>query len=193
LRRTLAPLARRALAAAGPLAAPLRRAAPRANLKLPITPALIEAELAASLRRLGTSYVDLFALHAPDPAEAGRDDVLRALEAVLAAGKARAVAVAGGPEAAAAALAAGAPYGVLQLPLPPPGAGAGVLAAARGAGLGVVLHSVIGAAAGEAPARALARAFALNPDGVVLASMFSGANLAANLAAAARPPGAPAG
>ena len=34
------------------------------------------------------------------------------------------------------------------------------------------------------------RAFALNPDGVVLAAMASEASRAANLAAAARPPAA---
>lgn len=36
----------------------------------------------------------------------------------------------------------------------------------------------------------MARAFALNPEGVVLVSMFSDGSRAANLAAAARPVGA---
>ena len=42
-------------------------------------------------------------------------------------------------------------------------------------------------AALRASARLLARAFALNPDGVVLVSMFSPRSLAANLSAADRP------
>ena len=95
LRRALMPLARRVLALAGPLGARLRRAAPAANVKLPLTGELITASLEASLKRLGTDYVDLFALHAPTPAEIARDDILRALEAIVAAGKARAVGVAG--------------------------------------------------------------------------------------------------
>ena len=53
-----------------------RAAAPKANAKPPLTPALITGSLEASLRRLGTDHVDLFALHAPDPAEVGRDDIL---------------------------------------------------------------------------------------------------------------------
>ena len=74
LRRRLAPLARGALALARPAAARLRRAAPPANAKPPLTPALIVGSLEASLRRLGLDHVELFALHAPDPAEVGRDD-----------------------------------------------------------------------------------------------------------------------
>jgi aryl-alcohol dehydrogenase-like predicted oxidoreductase len=212
LRRIAVPLARRALAVAGPLAARLRKAAPAANAKLALTPELVTSSLEASLRRLGTDYVDLYALHGPTPAEVVRDDIRRALEAILAAGKARAVAVAG--DAAAAAAAGLAPYGAVQLPLPPPGAEAGALTAARAAGLGTLVHSVFAGghaalerrmaaepalaararAAGQGDAGSglarllLARAFALNPDGVVLVSMASEARRAANLAVAADPP-----
>jgi aryl-alcohol dehydrogenase-like predicted oxidoreductase len=210
LRRLAVPLARRALQ--GPLAGWLRRAAPAANVKLALTPELITGSLEASLRRLGTDYVDLFALHAPAPAEVGRDDVLRALEAIVAAGKARAVGVAG--DAAAAAAAAG--YGVVQLPLPPPGADTAALDAVRATGQGVIVHSVFGARealarrmAGDATLAARARAagqgdtnrglgrllieraFALNPDGVVLAAMASEASRAADLAAAGAVPADP--
>jgi len=198
LRRRLMPLARRALGLAGPLGGRLRRAAaargPAANVRAPLTPALLTGSLEASLRRLGVDHVDLFALHAPDPAEVGRDDIVRALEAILAAGKARAVAVAGDAAAAAAALAAlaaGAPYGVVQLALPAETEpdGLGVLDAARAAGLGAVTHSVFasgpvgGGAAPDAGAGRLARAFGLNPDGVVLVSMLSARSRAATLAA----------
>jgi aryl-alcohol dehydrogenase-like predicted oxidoreductase len=201
LRRRLMPLARGALALAGPkLTARLRRAAPAANAKPPLTPGLIAASLDASLRRLGLERVDLFALHAPDADEVGRDDVLAALEAVLAAGKARAVAVAGDAAAAAAALAVGAPYAAVQLAVPGPDdrAAAAVLAAAPAAGFGTLVHSVFGAG-GTPPAAGrerLARAFALNPEGVVLVSMLSAESRAATLAAAALgadPPAAAAG
>ena len=82
-----------------------------------------------------------------------RDDILRALEALVAAGKARAVAVAGDAAAAAAALGR---YPVVQLPLPPPGADPGALAAARRAGQGAIVHSVFADASREALARRVA-------------------------------------
>lgn len=217
LRRHLMPLARKAIGLLGAgAAAKLRGAAPRANARLPLTPALLATSLEASLRRLGTDHLDLFALHGVTAGEVGREEILRALEDLRAAGKVRAFAVAGDQTAAAAALAH--PYGVLQLPLPPlaaPGAaaeeaaGIQLLSRARAAGKGLVTHSVFGPggpgpalqaaiasrrgapASGAETARLLmARAFALNPEGVVLVSMFSEGARAANLAAAARPVGA---
>lgn len=221
LRRHLMPLARKAIGLLGAgAAAKLRGAAPRANARLPLTPALLATSLEASLRRLGTDHLDLFALHGVTAGEVGREEILRALEDLRAAGKVRAVAVAGDEAAAAAALAQ--PYGVLQLPLPPlaaPGAAAGeaagaaggvqLLARARAAGKGLVTHSVFGsggpgpalqaaiaarrgtpASGAETAQLLMARAFALNPEGVVLVSMFSEGARAANLAAAARPVGA---
>ena len=195
LRRRLMPLARGAQSLAGPRlagsAARLRAAAPKANARPPLTPALIVGSLEASLRRLGLERVDLFALHTPDPAEVGRDDIRATLEALLAAGKVRAVAVAGDVAAAEAALAAGAPYGVVQLAVPQPGEAAAeaVLAAAAAAGAGAIVHSVFGPG-GSAPdegRQRLARAFALNPSGVVLVSMLSERSRAATLAAAGEP------
>lgn len=116
LRRQLMPLARRVLSLAGPaVAGRLRGAAPKANAKLPLTPELLTRSLEASLTRLGIETVDLFALHAPDPAEVCRPDILRALEDLKAAGKARAIGVAGDAAAAAAALRAGGLYGVIQM------------------------------------------------------------------------------
>jgi aryl-alcohol dehydrogenase-like predicted oxidoreductase len=218
LRRALAPLARRVIAAAGPMGPRLRRAAPRPHTRLPLSPDLLRRSLEGSLRRLGTDHVDLFALHNPAPEEVARPDTCRALEEILAAGKARAVAVAGDAAAAGAALAQGAPYGVIQLAQPEPAAPPGPLAAARDAGFGVITHSVFGAegpwealgrrirddpdfaarvaaaGGGGEPGAALARilmdrAFAANPDGVVLVSMFSAHSRQANLAAAGRTPG----
>lgn len=210
-RRRIAPLARDVLALAGAAAVRLGRAVPKANRKPPLTPALLVASLEASLRRLGTDHVDLFALHAPEPEEVGRDDIRAALERIVAAGKARAVAVAGDAAAAAAALAIGAPYAAVQLAVPRPGGGAAeagvesgaesgaesVLAAAPAAGFGTILHSVFGrggVAAASSPGegrRRLDRAFALNPSGVVLVSMLSPASRAATLAAVAAAEGRP--
>jgi hypothetical protein len=121
---------------------------------------------------------------------------------VLASGKARAIGVASDADAAAAALGIGAPLSVVQLPQPAPGAPDPVASRARAAGFGRITHSVLGetlavlarrAAAGlEDPeaARAhllMSRAFALNPEGVVLVPMLSPRSLARNLAAAERP------
>jgi len=243
LRAALMPLARRVLAAAGPLGASLRRAAPKANAKLALTPELLTGSLEASLRRLGTDRVELFALHAVAADELGRDEILRALEAILASGKARAVAVASDVAAADRALAQGAPFSVIQMPLPQPeialptGTGlagpvqnpnlgpaspASVLARARAAGFGTITHSVFGFGgswdllrrrlAADPAMRAwvaketgrgdlargdsetalaealLARAFAINPQGVVVVSMFSARSLRQNAAAAAGSP-----
>jgi aryl-alcohol dehydrogenase-like predicted oxidoreductase len=215
LKAALMPLARAAIEALPPLRGALRRAGMGANRRLPLTPDLLHASLDASLRRLGTDRVELYALHNATPEDLRRDEILRALEAVLASGRARAVAVAADAATAEAALAAGAPFSVVQLPLPAPGAAAPVLSAAARAGFGTIVHSVFGiAGAGpalrppadpEARARLLARAgtqtpeaalarlrlaraFALVPDGVVLASMFSDRSRAENLAVAARVP-----
>ncbi len=46
------------------------------------------AAIDASLRRLGTDYVDLYQVHAPDP-ETPIDETLRALDAIVKSGKAR--------------------------------------------------------------------------------------------------------
>ena len=175
----------------------------------------LSTTLEASLRRLGTDHLDLYALHGV-AASALTDEVARALEDILAAGKARAVAVASDTAAGLAAIARGAPFGAVQAALPAPDEPDALLPAARAAGFGTLTHSVLGidgafaalrarAAADPAfrarvldgagdgaldaalSARLLARAFALNPDGVVLVSMFSPRSLAANLTAAQRP------
>jgi len=172
LRAALMPLARRFVAGLGPLGARLRRAAPAANARLPLTPDLLRETLEASLRRLGTTWVELYALHAPAPEDLAREDIRRALEDLRAAGKARAIGVAGDAAAAAAAVALGAPFDVVQLPspapLPGPDPAAAALAAARAAGRGTITHSVLGDAA-----ETLRRAAAADPA------------LAARLAAAA--------
>ena len=220
LAAALAPLARRAVTLVPGLRGAVRRSGATRNAKLPLTAELVTASLETSLRRLGTDHVDLYALHNAEPAEIAREELLRALEEILASGKARALAVAGSPEVAAAAITRGAPFSAVQIALPAPGTGGPVLPAARAAGFGSLTHSVFGVegslaalgrrVAGDAAARAevlaatglanpqsalaralLGRAFALNPSGVVLVSMFSPTSRAANLALADTPPGDP--
>lgn len=222
LAAALIPLVRRAVALAPGLRGALRRSGTQANRKLPLTPELITGSLEQSLVRLGTDHVDLYALHNADTAEIAQDEIRRALEDILASGKARAVAVATSPEVAEAAIAHGAPFGMVQLALPAPGIPDRVFAAARAAGFGAVGHSVFGVegalatlgarlaadpgardavqqAAGIAePQAALARlllkrAFEINPTGIVLASMFSERSRAANLALADAAPGSAGG
>ena len=206
------PLARSLIGAVPALRGLARASGATANQKLPLTPELLTSSLEASLTRLGTDHVDLYALHNATPEEIARDEILRALEDLIAAGKTRSVAVAGDEAVAEAAVARGAPFGAVQLALPAPGTGAPVIGAATAAGLGALTHSVFGvegalatldAALAEPAARAealalagledpkaalarllLARAFALNPSGVVLVSMFSARSRAANLALA---------
>ena len=217
LKAALMPAARAAVQAVPALRPLLRRSGVQAAQALPLTRELVVGSLEASLSRLGTDHLDLYALH--DVAAAAlTEPVLRALEDVRAAGKARAVAVAGDAEAGLAAIGIGAPFTVVQVALPAPGADDALLPAARAAGFGAVVHSVFGvegtfaalraraasdpgfrAAATGGPGdldrvldralsrRLLDRALARNPDGVVLVSMFSEASRAQNLAAAEAP------
>lgn len=105
------------------------------------------------------------------------------------------------------------PVVVVQIPLPSPGAPVTILRKAREAGAGLIVHSVFGSASGGGPQLSrlaadvslreqaadavgtddprialgrlrLARAFALVPDGIVLASMFSERSRRENLALA---------
>ena len=213
LKAALMPLARAAVGAVPSLRGILRRGGAQPAEALPLTPALLTGTVEESLRRLGTDHLDLYALHGVAPG-ALTDEVVRTLETLRASGKARAVAVAGDGAAGLAATTIGAPFGVVQAATPAPGAPDDLLPAARAAGFGVVLHSVFGidgslaalkARAAADPAfraavtggagdldaalarRLLARALALNPGGIVLASMFSERSRAANLAVADAP------
>jgi aryl-alcohol dehydrogenase-like predicted oxidoreductase len=222
LKAALMPAARQVVRALPALRGLLRRSGVQATQVLPLTSELLQGSLETSLRRLGTDYVDLYALHDVPAAVLAEEPVLRALEAILASGKARAIAVASDAAAALTAVDCGAPFGVVQLALPAPGAPNEVLPRAAAAGFGRIVHSVFGVggsfaalrsraaadpefrealtkqAGARNPDRALARlmlerAFALDPDGVVLVSMFSETSQAQNLALAeAVPEAAPA-
>jgi aryl-alcohol dehydrogenase-like predicted oxidoreductase len=214
LKAALMPAARAAVAAVPALRSLLRRSGVQTAKALPLTPELVTGSLETSLKRLNTDYLDLYALHGVEAA-ALTEEVARALEDIRTAGKARAVAVASDESAGLAAVARGAPFGVVQAAIPAPGEPDALLPAVRAAGFGAVVHSVFGVAGSLAALKAraaadpefraavtggagdldralarrlLARAFALNPDGVVLVSMFSGASQMQNLAVAAAPP-----
>ena len=213
----LAPLARRLVGLAPGLRSAARRSGMQTNRSLPLTAELLRDSLEQSLQRLGTDYVDLYALHNAKADVIARDDILRTLEDILASGKARAAGVASDMNAAEAAIALGASFSVVQITMPEPGASDRIIAQAEAAGMGVIVHSVFGvdgalarlearigsdaealaqvrAATGMDGSRStaadllLARAFALNPRGVVLASMYSERSLTANLALADVPP-----
>ncbi len=112
--RMIKPAMRVVLAAAPGLRSVARRHRPAAT-KLKLNGLLIERSLEGSLRRLGTDYVDVLALHDATVEEVTRDDVRRALEAAVASGKARAAAIASSPEAAAAGVEADGVYGLVQM------------------------------------------------------------------------------
>lgn len=156
------------------------------NQSLPLTPSLIEGSVATSLRRLGTDHVDVLALHDPDPADVTREEILRALERVIARGQARAVGVAGSSEACAAAIGPGLPYRVVQTAVAVEGDVFARFRAQAAGPLATIGHSVFGVGWHGAPDDALASALRRNPDGVTLTSMFSPDHLAANLANADR-------
>ena len=205
--RLVYTLGRPAIGALGGLRRAFRKVSATRNRPLALDGALVARSLETSLRHLGTDRVDVLALHDPAPEDVERDDVLRALEAAVASGKARTVAVAGRRAACEAASRVGAPFGVLQTDtetIASTGFASETFKVVHSVfGVGGMRDRVIGAlsvsetarrrivAAGYAsdPRQAasdllLDRAFALNPDGVVLASMFGPGHLARNIARA---------
>jgi len=191
------------------------------NRRVPLTADLIAHSIEGSLRRLRTPHVDVFALHDPDAADVCNDEIRRALERVLERGQALQIGVAGTLGACSAAAAIGAPYSVLQMSTETL---ASALPHFAACGAKLATYSVFGVSDGmrqrlvgalqrrpDAARRLfnagyycsidqaasdllLDAAFALNPDGIVIASMFDPRHREANLARARRPvfPGAPA-
>jgi hypothetical protein len=202
------------IGAASGLRSVFRKVSATRNRRLPLDAALVESSIEASLRRLGVDCVDVYALHDPSPEDVERDDVLRALERVVARGQAKQIGVAGKAEACRTARRVRGPFKTWQMSAEDFHAHRSEFA--KG-GFSVILHSVFGvdgmryrliAALAKHPQRArrlgelgydpdIARAasdllldcaLALNPGGTVLASMFAPDHLAANLARAKRPP-----
>lgn len=215
-KRMVRSLARPLVSVAGPLRAAIRKTGATSNTRIDLTPELLRTSLEQSLTRLGTDHVEVYALHNARPEDLADGALMETFAALRAEGKARALAVAGGADVARAVLAGGTPIDVVQLAQPAGAEGAALIAKIHGAGLGCISHSVFGVggalqaltqqisgdealrarlteagyggAPGEVAARLLlARAFAANAGGVVLASMFSERSRTANIAAAGAP------
>lgn len=134
-----------------------------------------------SLINLGTDYVDVLALHDPELSDIGNEEIARALEDVVAAGKVLTTGLAGSPLGAVTAVRAEFPVKHLQFPT------AG-LASVREA-LGVeesefllVTHSVLGSGGPADGDMRLLSALNDNPNGIVVVSMFAERNLRSNIA-----------
>ena len=177
----------------------------------------IEASVVESLRRLRTDYIDVLALDDPNPQDCLNEAVLHELRRIIQKGYVRCVAIAGTPEAIIAGGRAPDVYKIAQLPDNPFSQMVVRVkdALASDAKLFFVTHSVFGAGAHErlshllvgdggrlgslasqlaynppfmASEMLLDYAFATNPEGVVLASMFNQAHIDMNCARAARKP-----
>ncbi len=213
--QVLRPLARHAVSLMPGLRQVARRSRDTGEV-VGIQPAEIETWLDESLRRLGTDYLDVFAFHDPSPTTAASEETHAALQALVAKGKLRAVSIAGPLAAISAAAEAGRQPDVVQFRESPfMGAADAVrkLPWAREPLLST--HGVIGSgalerirgfdAAKRARLEAFARrwgiasdrwepeslmrfAFANNPTGLVLCSMFAERHLEANVAVAAWQP-----
>jgi aryl-alcohol dehydrogenase-like predicted oxidoreductase len=175
----------------------------------------IEGSVIESLRRLRTDYIDVLALDEPSPQDCINDAVLHELLRVIDKGYVRCVAITGTSEAIIAGARAPELYKIAQLSDNP---FAQTLARVKDALAGeakffFVTHGVLGvnerlsyllvgdggrlgALASQlaynppfmASEMLLDYAFATNPKGVVLASMFNQAHIDLNCARAARPP-----
>lgn len=113
-KRLAKPLLRTALVLAPQLRQHVRRHRP-VTVKPPLVASAIEPGIEASLRRLGTDYVDVLALHDAAPEEIVRDDVLRALERVVRAGKASRISIASSVPTVLAGIAASDIFSVAQV------------------------------------------------------------------------------
>lgn len=216
LMRLFRPAAR-AMAKALPLLSrqPLRTHRPRSKSRLRADQ--IEGSVIESLRRLRTDFIDVLALEEPNPEDCLNEAILRELRRVLEKGYVRCVAIAGSPEAIAAGARAPEIFKIAQVADNPfvEALGRTKQAAGDGAKFFYVTHGVFGLGAHErlshllvgdggrlgalasqlaygppfmAAEMLLDYAFAVNPDGAVLASMFTQAHIDTNCARARRPP-----
>jgi len=218
LMRTTFAAARPLLAAVRGLRGQARRMRAIRNRALAITPELIERSVAGSLARLGTDRVEVLALHDPDPQAVRNEEILRALERVVARGQARFLGVAGSLEACLAATRPDLPYTVFQTGIRPGSRDFEEIEWRSGREITLIGHSLFGvggtrdslmtrlrgdasatdalAAAGYAGADLAADLSALlldaalagNRAGVTLVSMFEAAHLAQNSARASGGP-----
>jgi aryl-alcohol dehydrogenase-like predicted oxidoreductase len=177
----------------------------------------IEASVIESLRRLRTDYIDVLALDEPSPQDCTNEGISRELRRIVDKGYVRCVAIAGEPEAIIAGARAPGVYKIAQLSDSPFSQTLARLknALAGDANFFFVTHGVFGLGAHErlshllvgdggrlgalasqlaygppfmASEMLLDYAFATNPEGVVLASMFTQAHIDMNCVRATRPP-----
>ncbi|MFB9261792.1 aldo/keto reductase [Bradyrhizobium erythrophlei] len=87
----------------------------QAPSKVPLSAELITTSVEESLQRLRTDYIDVLALHRPAVEEAVREDIILALERLVRDGKARAVSIAGDLEAGMRGLDESLPYRLVQV------------------------------------------------------------------------------
>jgi hypothetical protein len=178
-------------------------------------PERIESSVVESLRRLRTGYIDVLALHEPSPQDCTSEAILAELRRMTEKGYARCIAIAGAPQAIIAGARAAELYKIAQLPNSAFISAVARMKDALGddTELFFVTHSVfrahdllsrllvgdggrLGALASQlgygppfmASEMLLDHAFAANPAGVVLASMFSQAHIDMNCARATRAP-----
>jgi aryl-alcohol dehydrogenase-like predicted oxidoreductase len=177
----------------------------------------LEASVVESLRRLRTDCVDVLALHDPSPEDCTDPGLIAALSRMVDKGYVRSLGIDGSPQAIDAALAASAPYPIVQLRhsmFDPTSERLHVDPAARSSRF-FVHYGVFGMAVLERLARLLVgdggrlaslasqlgygppfmtsellldHAFASNPKGVVLVSMFDSSHIDRNCARAERKP-----
>jgi aryl-alcohol dehydrogenase-like predicted oxidoreductase len=201
--RALKPLARSVATVVPGLRSMIARGRSGAR-SVPIDGKLILSSIEDSLRRLRTDHVDVLALHDPGVEVLVRDDVLRALEATVASGKARAVGIAGAPTAVRVAVEQCLPLTHVQFAAGPFGVNLSEMGSVIAGGRSVVVHSVLVAVvtmqrrlANSAPAvqpllvrhgydmaigaalrcAMLDHALASNPEGIVLVSAFQRSHL----------------
>lgn len=208
-RRLVRPFAQQVVTRAPGLRSVLGRGRPGGE-RVAIAPENLEAWLLESLRRLRTDYIDVFAAHDPSLDEARDERLYAALEALRRKGVIRAISIAGAPEAAAASAKfnidfiqfSASPFDDATQRLrgyrwvrPPQFITHGVFGSGRLERLRALegvkkaalrdLVKLRGPPSGEFESDALMHfAFANNPDGIVIASMFSQTHIAHNAALA---------
>lgn len=112
--RAAKPLLRSVLNVAPALRKYVTRARPAAA-KLAITPEMISSSVDASLRRMGTDHVDVLALHAAEPDEVVRDEIILALERIVRLGKTRITSIASALDAGLHGAGCSSIYSIIQV------------------------------------------------------------------------------
>jgi aryl-alcohol dehydrogenase-like predicted oxidoreductase len=112
--RAAKPILRSAVDAVPMLRKYVSRARP-APIKLAITADMIANSVDASLRRLGTDHVDVFALHGAEAGEVVRDDIVGAAERIVRLGKAKTISIASSLESGMLGIAHSKIYGIIQV------------------------------------------------------------------------------